>query len=158
MSVTHFADDTRDLQWTPPETCAINHGPDQAWAIPVWQLLTPRVYTKNAYVCACLRVWWQTLHHRQQPRPHLISLLAGVAHTYASIAPRTFIRLNCFCKTFWVRGVRSFQTFTFPSVRRYRWQIYVQMVEFVILQVLMSFCFLTWLQSSYLAAWGFSGI
>lgn len=29
-------------------TCAINHGSDQAWAIPVWQLLTPRVYTKHA--------------------------------------------------------------------------------------------------------------
>lgn len=48
VSVTHFANDTRDLPWTPPEPGAINHVSDQAWAIPVWQLLTPCVYTKRA--------------------------------------------------------------------------------------------------------------
>lgn len=40
-------------------TCAINHCSDQAWAIPVWQLLTPCVHK----ACVCCDRRYNSAHH-----------------------------------------------------------------------------------------------
>ena len=100
-------------------TCAINHGSDQAWAIPVWQLLTPRVYTKHACaVTGATPAPTTTSPYLSKnglaplppppPPPSLLLLYPCVT----CIATLTFPHRTASGKTFW----SGFETFFFFSL------------------------------------------
>lgn len=112
-------------------TCAINHGSDQAWALPVWQLLTPCVYTKRTRSRCSGAHRRLTLSLHERPR-------STATHTHAVFVPQ--LPLRAFTPQTVEKKEKSFSSFT-TFYRPLMRDIRVQMAESVILWVLMSFSY-----------------